>query len=205
MKLAVRMGAGQQTQIAITNISEVLTIWSVRRQRAIDDLITVWNIGVKISTTLLVKVSADVHVTTVSRAVTAQSRSHASGSNVAVAFWILCSSLNWHFLRLSVAHVRIRLLYLLMILVLLQVSVRLRVCEILLIWVGWETAGHGLLVLSIKTILDIDSLVVDTAVCVIHFLYTACRWCERVRVYLWVVASGVVWALDHIKSSIRLR
>lgn len=41
MKLAVRMGAGQQTQIAITNISEVLTIWSVRRQRAIDDLITV--------------------------------------------------------------------------------------------------------------------------------------------------------------------
>ena len=182
----------------------------MRRERTIYNLITVWNIVVKISTTLLVKVSIDGHVgttgtTTVSGAVTAQSRAHAARRDIAVAFWILCTSLNRHFLRLSVAYVRIRLLNLLVILVLLQISVSLRVGEILLIWIGWETAGHSLLVLSIKTVLDINSLVVYSAVCVIHFLYTACRGRERVRINLWVVPSGVVWALNHIKSPIRLR
>jgi hypothetical protein len=198
--------------LLITEVAHfiVMHIWSVRRERTIYNLITVWNIVVKISTTLLVKVSIDGHVgttgaTTVSGAVTAQSRAHAARRDVAVAFWILCTSLNRHFLRLSVAYVRIRLLNLLVILVLLQISVSLRVGEILLIWIGWETAGHSLLVLSIKTVLDINSLVVYSAVCVIHFLYTARRGRERVRINLWVVPSGVVWALNHIKSPIRLR
>ena len=180
----------------------------MRRKRTIHNLITVCNIGVKISTTLLVKVSINGHVSTcstVSGPITAQSWPHTARSNIAIAFWILRTTLNWHFLRLSVPYVRIRLLNLLVILVLLQISVSLWMGEILLIWVGWETASNSLLVLSIKTVLDVNTLIVNAAICVIHFLCTACRGCERVRIYLRVIPGGVVWALNHIKSPIWLR
>tara|TARA_B100000780_G_C20907579_1_gene361285 strand:- start:94 stop:417 length:324 start_codon:yes stop_codon:yes gene_type:complete len=88
-----KLKTAKQTTIYSTTkqINQVLTIWSVRRERTIYNLITVWNIVVKISTTLLVKVSIDGHVgttgtTTVSGAVTAQSRAHAARRDVAVAF-----------------------------------------------------------------------------------------------------------------------
>lgn len=175
----------------------VLTITLMRWEWAIDNLIAVWNVVVKIASTLLVKVSTDVHVPTVCCTVTAQSRSHAAWCYITVAFCILSCTWYGHFLGFAISD-SCSLLDLLVILILLQVSVCLRVSVILLVRAWWETASHGILVLSIKTVLDVNTLIVDAAVCVVYLLYTASRRCERMCVYLRIEAGRIISSLNHI-------
>ena len=179
----------------------LLTVCSMRWQWAIDNLVVGRNIAVKISTTLLVKISDYVHVGTVGRAVTTEAWTHTPWCNILIAFRILRPSRYRHLLRLA-SPTRRGLLDLLMVLILLQVPVRLRMSVILLSWICWETASHGVGVCAVEAILDVNSLIVDTTVCVIDFL-NAARWRgKRVSIDLWVEPGGVVATLDHIKPSI---
>ena len=88
----------------------------------------------KISTTLLVKISDYVHVATVRGAVTTKAWTHTPRSNILIAFGILSASRYRHLLRLTRPNSR-GLLDLLMVLILLQVPVRLRMSVVLLSWI----------------------------------------------------------------------
>ena len=90
----------------------------------------------------------------------------------------------------------------------------LGVTEILLCWIGRETAGSSghawILVLGIKTILNVNTcaLIIDNGCtcCMINFLNAACGGSEWMRVYLRVIACRIAgWTLNHINSPIWLR
>lgn len=76
----------------------ILTVWSMRRQRAIDNLVVSSDITMQVATTLLIEVANDVHISTVGGAVTAQAGAHATGGDVLIAFGILRSTRYRHLL-----------------------------------------------------------------------------------------------------------
>ena len=76
--------------------------------------------------------------------------------------------------------------------------------EILLASVLLETAGHLILRRPVKAILNVSTLIVLTAIRMVHFLHAPSWRGERMRINLRVVASNSVGSLDHIESTIRL-
>lgn len=76
-------------------------------------------------------------------------------------------------------------------------------CEVLLIWIGMETAGHLILRSSIETVLDVYTLIVICTIRVTHFLNALRGRREGVGINLRIVSS-LVGSLAHIKSSIGL-
>lgn len=150
----------------------VMQIWTMRRQRTVYYLI----VGMKSSSTLLVYV-ANIDVTSIVTAgdstTVETTLANSTSCNVPIAFGVLRASRNWHLLTFSISDAR-RLFHLLMVLILLQVAVCLRMWEVLLIWIGLETATHLVLRLPVETILNVYALVV-AAIRMVHFLH-ACCW-----------------------------
>ena len=185
--------------------SNLLTVWTVWRQGAVHDLIAVLHVRMEISTTTLVKIS-NIDITIGiwgTDSSTAETIPDAPRGYVTIALGVLGTAGNRHLLRLAVPGPVGLLHLLLLVVVLLQVSMSLRMCEILLIAIRLETAAcHLILGLGVKTVLDVDTLAA-TVVGMRHLLHASCRRREGVGIDLGVVAAGVVGAsLHHINPAI---
>ena len=73
--------------------------------------------------------------------------------------------------------------------------------EVLLIWIGLETAAHLILRSSIETILDVYTLIVTAAIRVVYFLYALCWRGKGMGIDLRIVSTSI-GSLCHIKPSI---
>ena len=179
----------------------LLTVWSVRGERAVHYLVAVLHIWMKSTTAGLVDIS-DVDVAICSlptNASSAQALCDSSLGNVAITLGVLCAAWYWHLLGLPISSSR--LVHLLMIIVLLQVSVSLRMWEILLIAIRLETATHMISILWVKAVLNVDALATGVSR-VTNFLNAARRVRKWMLIDLRVVATNVVCSLCHINPSI---
>lgn len=144
----------------------------MRRQRTVYYLI----VGMKSSSTLLVYV-ANIDATSIVAAgdsTTVEALPNSTSCNIAIALGVLRASRNRHLLTFSISDA-LRLFHLLVVLILLQIAVSLRMWEVLLIWIGLETAAaHLVLRLPVETILNVYALVV-AAIVMAHFLHARCR------------------------------
>ena len=148
------------------------------------------------ATALLVNVaniytaSATIVVTTSTEALT-----NTTSGYISVALWVLSASRNWHLLWFAVSST-CRLFHL-RVLILLQVTVSLRMWEILLIRIRLETAAHLILRPSIEAVLNVDTLVVSATIRVVIFLHTLSGRGKWMGIDLRIV-STVVGSLSHV-------
>lgn len=178
-----------------------LTCLSVRWQCAIH-LIAGW---MQIPTTRLVKVRyVDTATCVIAvNCMTTEPLTYILMVNVAITHRVL--RVSRYFLWFAVSGTcRLFNLLVILYLILLEISMSLRMWEILLICILLETAGYLILRMTIEALYDVCTLVVLAAVRVIHFLHASGRRSERMRINLRVVTTNIAGSLHHIDSTIGL-